>query len=65
MPCVSSATRPFAIGALGTVSLRVLDGVCVVDAHLALFFGTDAHTVDVERFDVDALPIDLPVASCH
>jgi hypothetical protein len=65
MPCASSATRPLAIGALGTVSLRVLDDACVADVHLALFFSNEAAVVDAERFDVDALPIDLPVASCH
>jgi hypothetical protein len=63
--CDASVPPPFAIGALGTVSLRELDNLCVADVHLALFFGTDAHTVDAERFDVDALSTDVPLASCH
>ena len=65
LACISSAQRPLAIGAIGTVSLRVVGDACVIDVHLALFFATDAQTVDAERFDADALPIDLPVASCH
>jgi hypothetical protein len=65
LACASSAARPPPIGALGTVSLRVLDGACVVDVHVALFFSDDAHAVEAERFDADALPIDLPVASCQ
>jgi len=65
LPCISSAIGPSAIGAIGKLSLRVLGNTCVVDVHLALFFGDAANGVDAERFDADALPLDLPVAQCH
>jgi hypothetical protein len=65
LACPSSAVGPLAIGAVGNITLRVLDDACVADVHLALFFSSDAQTVDAERFDVDALAVDLPAANCH
>ena len=64
-PCSSSMTRPRAIGAIGGVSLRVLGNACVVDVHLALFFGDPENGVDAERFDADAMPIGLALVECH
>lgn len=65
LPCSSSMTKPRAIGAVGKLSLRLLGNACVLDAHLALFFGDSTTGIEAERLDVDALPIDLPVAECH
>jgi hypothetical protein len=63
--CISSAARPRAIGGIGKLSLRVVGNACVADVHLTLFFGDAAQGVDAERFDADALPINVSVAECH
>jgi hypothetical protein len=65
VPCTSSASGPRAIGAIGKVSLRVLDEACVVDAHLSAFFTNDERDLNTVRFDADAVPIDLPVNQCQ
>ena len=65
LPCSSSMTKPRAIGAIGKLSLRVLGNACVVDAHLTLFFGDAMNGIEAERFDVDALPVGVPVAQCQ
>lgn len=65
LPCSASSLGPKAIGAIGTLGLRVLGNACVLDAHLALFFANSVQDVQVERFDVDALPVNLSLAECH
>jgi hypothetical protein len=65
LPCTSSAIGARAIGAIGKFSLRVLEERCVVDAHLSAFFTNDERELNTVRFDVDAVPIDLPVSQCQ
>lgn len=65
LPCSASSLGPKAIGAIGKLGLRVLDNACVLDAHLTLFFANVAQDVQTERFDVDALPLNLALAECH
>lgn len=65
LPCSSSAIGPKAFGAIGKFSLRVSGDACVVDAHLAAFFGDAMQGVEAERFDADGVPVDIPVAQCH
>lgn len=65
LPCSASSLGPKAIGAVGKLGLRVQGGACVLDAHLTLFFANNAQDVQAERFDVDALPVDLPLPECH
>lgn len=65
LPCSASSLGPKAIGAIGKLGLRVLGNACVLDAHLTLFFAANAQDVQAERFDVDALPVDLPLPECH
>jgi hypothetical protein len=65
LPCSASSLGPKAIGAIGKLGLRVLGNACVLDAHLTLFFAANVQDVQAERFDVDALPINLPVGECH
>lgn len=65
LPCSSSAIGPKAFGAIGTFSLRVSGDACVVDAHLAAFFGDAMQGVEAERFDADGVPVNIPVAQCQ
>jgi hypothetical protein len=65
LPCSASSLGPKAIGAIGKLGLRVLGNACVLDAHLTLFFANVVQDVQAERFDVDALPVDLPLPECH
>ncbi|HEX2871587.1 MAG TPA: hypothetical protein VHP33_10030 [Polyangiaceae bacterium] len=65
LPCSASSLGPKAIGAIGKLGLRVLGNACVLDAHLTLFFANVVQDVQAERFDVDALPLNLSLAECH
>lgn len=64
LPCTSSAIGPRAIGAIGKISLRLLNGACVVDAHLAAFFTNDRRELNSVRFDADGVPLKLSVGQC-
>ena len=64
LPCISSASGPRAIGAMGKFSLRVSGDACVVDAHLSAFFVNEQGGVDAERFDAEGVPVNLSVAFC-
>jgi hypothetical protein len=64
LPCTSSAIGPRAIGAIGKLSLRVLENRCVVDAHLTAFFTNNEQGLDTVRFDADGVPVDIPVGEC-
>jgi len=61
-PC-NTAERANAIGALGTVALRVDGEKCVVDAHFTAFF-VEQNGVEGERFDIDGYPLDMGLAFC-
>jgi hypothetical protein len=65
LPCSASSLGPKAIGAIGKLGLRVLGDACLLDAHLTLFFASNAQDVQAERFDVDGLPLNLSLAECH
>lgn len=65
LPCSASSLGPKAIGAIGKLGLRVLGNACVLDAHLTLFFAANVQDVQAERFDVEALPLNLSLAECH
>ena len=60
----ASAIGPNAIGAIGDFSLHVVNGACVVNAHLAAFFSNAQHGLQTVRFDADAVPVDIPVGEC-
>jgi len=64
LPCSSSAIGPNAIGAIGSFALRVLNGACVVDAHLSAFFSNDKRELKTVRIDADGVPVSLSVAEC-
>ncbi len=64
LPCSSSAIGPNAIGAIGDFSLHVVNGACVVTAHLAAFFNNAQLGLQTVRFDADAVPIDISVGEC-
>jgi hypothetical protein len=65
-PCAASSTPPRAIGALGSLALRVSGDECVLDAHLTLFFTDSNNGVVRERLDVDGLPVDgLSLHACQ
>jgi len=62
--CISSATQPSAIGAIGKFSFRVSGDACVVDAHLTAFFPRVDGGVDAERFDAEGVPVNLSIGQC-
>lgn len=62
--CISSATQPLAIGAIGKFDFRVSGDACVVDAHLTAFFARAEGGVDVERFDAQGVPVNLSIGQC-
>lgn len=64
LPCTSSAIGPRAIGAIGKLSLRVLNDTCVIDAHLSAFFTNERRELATVRFDADGVPIDISVDQC-
>jgi hypothetical protein len=63
-PCISSATGPRAIGAIGKFNLRVNGDACVVDAHVTAFFSRADGGVDAERFDAEGVPVNLSIGQC-
>jgi len=65
LPCSSSAVGPRAIGAIGKVKLRVSGGACVLDANVTAFFADADGKVDAERFDAQAVPVNLALAQCQ
>jgi len=65
LPCISSASGPRAIGAMGKFSLRLSGDACLVDAHVTAFFVNALGGVDAEAFDAEGVPVNLSVGFCE
>lgn len=64
LPCSSSAIGPNAIGAIGDFSLHVVNGACVMNAHLTAFFGDAQLGLRSVRFDADGVPVNISAGEC-
>ena len=56
-PCGDAGTRTYAQGALGTLTFRMADGVCVMDLHATLFAISDAAELTTARMDAEGIPM--------
>jgi hypothetical protein len=56
-PCGDAGTRTYAQGALGTLTFRMADDVCVMDLHATLFAISDAAELTTARMDADGVPM--------
>jgi hypothetical protein len=64
--CSMDAATPGAIGAIGSLKLRVQGSACVVDIHLTAFFERSGSIAGV-NFDADGVALNggLSVGQCH
>lgn len=63
-PCGDAGGRTFAQGALGTLSFRDVEGVCVMDLHATLFAISDAAELTTARMDAEGLPVPSLLGGC-
>lgn len=64
-PCEAMPTMviccDLGFGAIGELSLHVVEDQCVVNVHVAAFFDNFELGLRTARFDADAVPVGIPV----
>jgi hypothetical protein len=63
-PCGDAGSRTYAKGALGTLTFRKADGVCVMDLHATLFAISDAAELTTARMDAEGIPMPAILGGC-
>ncbi len=63
-PCGDAGSRTVAQGALGTLSFRDVEGVCVMDLHATLFAISDAAELTTARMDAEGIPMPSMLGGC-